>query len=98
MCGHAVGCDRACVRVCVSEHAWGPGPGPPSGQGRAGRGGAGILSASGPRPSQVSHQLGDVMDLFTTSLSLAGLAPPRDRAIDGLDLLPTVLQGRLTDR
>ncbi|KAJ8785951.1 hypothetical protein J1605_006911 [Eschrichtius robustus] len=47
---------------------------------------------------QVSHQLGNIMDLFTTSLSLAGLAPPRDRAIDGLDLLPTVLQGRLTDR
>ncbi|XP_022438624.1 N-acetylgalactosamine-6-sulfatase isoform X7 [Delphinapterus leucas] len=48
--------------------------------------------------SQVSHQLGSIMDLFTTSLSLAGLEPPRDRAIDGLDLLPTMLQGRLTDR
>ncbi|XP_067574888.1 N-acetylgalactosamine-6-sulfatase isoform X1 [Pseudorca crassidens] len=47
---------------------------------------------------QVSHQLGSIMDLFTTSLSLAGLEPPRDRAIDGLDLLPTMLQGRLTDR
>ncbi|XP_069408750.1 N-acetylgalactosamine-6-sulfatase isoform X4 [Ovis canadensis] len=47
---------------------------------------------------QVSHQLGSVMDLFTTSLSLAGLEPPRDRAIDGLDLLPAMLQGRLTDR
>ncbi|XP_023101478.1 N-acetylgalactosamine-6-sulfatase [Felis catus] len=47
---------------------------------------------------QVSHQLGSVMDLFTTGLSLAGLAPPSDRAIDGLDLLPAVLQGRLTDR
>ncbi|XP_019835338.1 N-acetylgalactosamine-6-sulfatase isoform X1 [Bos indicus] len=47
---------------------------------------------------QVSHQLGSIMDLFTTSLSLAGLEPPRDRAIDGLDLLPAMLQGRLTDR
>lgn len=47
---------------------------------------------------QVSHQLGSIMDLFTTSLSLAGLEPPSDRAIDGLDLLPTVLQGQLTDR
>lgn len=84
-----------CVRVGVgvSKHTWGPGPWPPSGQGRAG-----ILSASAPRPLQVSHQLGSIMDLFTTSLSLAGLEPPRDRAIDGLDLLPTMLQGRLTDR
>ena len=47
---------------------------------------------------QVSHQLGSIMDLFTTSLSLAGLEPPRDRAIDGLDLLPAMLQGLLTDR
>uniref|UniRef100_A0A8C9DJ55 N-acetylgalactosamine-6-sulfatase n=1 Tax=Prolemur simus TaxID=1328070 RepID=A0A8C9DJ55_PROSS len=48
--------------------------------------------------AQVSYQLGSVMDLFTTSLSLAGLKPPSDRAIDGLDLLPAMLQGRLTDR
>lgn len=47
---------------------------------------------------QVSHQLGSVMDLFTTSLALAGLAPPRDRVIDGLDLLPAMLWGQLTDR
>ncbi|XP_030884817.1 N-acetylgalactosamine-6-sulfatase [Leptonychotes weddellii] len=47
---------------------------------------------------QVSHQLGSVMDLFTTSLSLAGLAPPSDRVIDGLDLLPAMLWGQLTDR
>ncbi|XP_003800850.1 N-acetylgalactosamine-6-sulfatase [Otolemur garnettii] len=48
--------------------------------------------------AQVSHQLGSIMDLFTTSLSLAGLEPPSDRTIDGLDLLPTLLQGRLVDR
>lgn len=47
---------------------------------------------------QVSHQLGSVMDLFTTSLALAGLAPPSDRVIDGLDLLPAMLRGQLTDR
>lgn len=47
---------------------------------------------------QVSHQLGSIMDLFTTSLSLAGLAPPSDRVIDGLDLLPAMLWGQLTDR
>lgn len=47
---------------------------------------------------QVSHQLGSVMDLFTTSLSLAGLQLPDDRQIDGIDLLPAVLQGKLIDR
>lgn len=38
------------------------------------------------------------MDLFTTSLSLAGLNPPSDRVIDGLNLLPTMLQGYVMDR
>ncbi|XP_011783466.1 PREDICTED: N-acetylgalactosamine-6-sulfatase [Colobus angolensis palliatus] len=47
---------------------------------------------------QVSHQLGSIMDLFTTSLALAGLTPPRDRATDGLNLLPALLQGWLMDR
>ncbi|XP_036296801.1 N-acetylgalactosamine-6-sulfatase isoform X1 [Pipistrellus kuhlii] len=47
---------------------------------------------------QVSHQLGSIMDLFTTSLSLAGLEPPGDRVIDGLDLLPAMLQGQLMER
>ncbi|KAF2987981.1 hypothetical protein EK904_008669 [Melospiza melodia maxima] len=46
----------------------------------------------------VSHQLGSVMDLFSTSLSLAGLQPPSDRQIDGIDLLPVILQGKLIDR
>ncbi|XP_021112233.1 N-acetylgalactosamine-6-sulfatase isoform X2 [Heterocephalus glaber] len=49
-------------------------------------------------PGQVSHQLGSIMDLFTTSLALAGLKPPRDRVIDGFSLLPALLQGQLTDR
>ncbi|KAH0500585.1 N-acetylgalactosamine-6-sulfatase [Microtus ochrogaster] len=47
---------------------------------------------------QVSRQLGSIMDLFTTSLSLAGLNPPSDRVIDGLNLLPTMLQGHVMDR
>ncbi|XP_024089745.2 N-acetylgalactosamine-6-sulfatase isoform X1 [Pongo abelii] len=47
---------------------------------------------------QVNHQLGSTMDLFTTSLALAGLTPPSDRAIDGLNLLPALLQGQLMDR
>ncbi|XP_060644094.2 N-acetylgalactosamine-6-sulfatase [Anolis sagrei] len=47
---------------------------------------------------QVSHQLGSVMDLFATSLALAGLPPPSDREIDGIDLSPVVLQGKLIDR
>lgn len=47
---------------------------------------------------QVSHQLGTVMDLFTTSLALAGLAAPSDRIIDGLDLTPVLLNSTLIDR
>ncbi|XP_030649774.1 N-acetylgalactosamine-6-sulfatase [Chanos chanos] len=46
----------------------------------------------------VSQQLGSVMDLFTTSLSLAGLLPPDDRIIDGIDLTPTLLNNSLIDR
>lgn len=47
---------------------------------------------------QVSRQLGSVMDLFTTSLSLVGLQAPSDRQIDGVDLLPAILRGELIDR
>ena len=34
----------------------------------------------------VTHELACTMDLFTTSLSLAGAAIPKDRLIDGLDV------------
>ena len=34
----------------------------------------------------ISHQLATNMDLFTTSISLAGVKPPQDRVIDGIDL------------
>ncbi|KAG5849327.1 hypothetical protein ANANG_G00109040 [Anguilla anguilla] len=47
---------------------------------------------------KVSHQLGSVMDLFTTSLALAGLAAPDDRFIDGLDLTPVLLNNSLINR
>ncbi|XP_077057673.1 N-acetylgalactosamine-6-sulfatase isoform X1 [Siphateles boraxobius] len=46
----------------------------------------------------VSHQLGSVMDLFSTSLSVAGVLPPDDRVIDGLDLSPVLFNNSLLDR
>ncbi|KAG9352487.1 hypothetical protein JZ751_020901 [Albula glossodonta] len=46
----------------------------------------------------VSYQLGNVMDLFTTSLALAGLPVPGDRVIDGLDLTPVLLNSSIIDR
>ncbi|XP_077482868.1 N-acetylgalactosamine-6-sulfatase isoform X2 [Stigmatopora argus] len=39
----------------------------------------------------VDFQLASVMDLYTTSLSLAGISPPDDRLLDGLDLSPILL-------
>ncbi|XP_072373831.1 N-acetylgalactosamine-6-sulfatase [Scyliorhinus torazame] len=47
---------------------------------------------------QVSHQLGTAMDLFTTSLTLAGLQPPTDRQLDGIDLSPVLLQNKIINR
>lgn len=47
---------------------------------------------------QVSYQLGSLMDLFTTTLSLAGLKSPDDRVIDGIDLSPVLLQSKVIDR
>uniref|UniRef100_A0A8C7XC81 Galactosamine (N-acetyl)-6-sulfatase n=1 Tax=Oryzias sinensis TaxID=183150 RepID=A0A8C7XC81_9TELE len=38
----------------------------------------------------VSFQPANVMDLFTTSLALAGIGPPGDRMLDGLDLTPVL--------
>ncbi|KAK6480049.1 N-acetylgalactosamine-6-sulfatase, partial [Huso huso] len=46
----------------------------------------------------VSYQLWSVMDLFTTSLSLAGLQPPTDRELDGLDLTHVLLENRIIER
>lgn len=49
-------------------------------------------------PGTVSHQLGSVMDLFSTSLSVAGVLPPDDRVIDGLDLSPALFNNSQLDR
>ncbi|TRY96188.1 hypothetical protein DNTS_026764 [Danionella cerebrum] len=46
----------------------------------------------------VSQQLASVMDLFSTSLAVAGLPPPDDRIIDGLDLSPVLFNSSLLDR
>lgn len=47
---------------------------------------------------QVSFQLANVMDLFTTSLALADMSPPDDRAIDGVDLTPVLLHNSVLNR
>ncbi|KAG8563061.1 hypothetical protein GDO81_015916 [Engystomops pustulosus] len=47
---------------------------------------------------RVSYQIANVMDLFTTSLVLAGLDPPVDREIDGIDLTPVILDGKEIER
>jgi arylsulfatase A-like enzyme len=39
-------------------------------------------------PGSVQHQMACTMDLFTTSLKLAGADLPKDREIDGLDIRP----------
>ena len=38
------------------------------------------------------------MDIFTTVLKLANVEPPTDRIIDGINLLPVLLQNELIDR
>ncbi|XP_072013586.1 N-acetylgalactosamine-6-sulfatase-like [Amphiura filiformis] len=46
-------------------------------------------------PGGVTHQLGTVMDLFTTALELAGVESPTDRIIDGKSLLPALLNNKV---
>ncbi|XP_034048192.1 N-acetylgalactosamine-6-sulfatase isoform X1 [Thalassophryne amazonica] len=43
------------------------------------------------KEGMVSFQLANVMDLYTTSLAFAGLIPPNDRILDGLDLTTVFL-------
>jgi len=51
------------------------------------------------KPGQVNQSIGSTMDLFVTSLKLAGAAVPGDRPIDGIDLAPVLFEGReLRDR
>uniref|UniRef100_A0A8C4PZ48 N-acetylgalactosamine-6-sulfatase n=2 Tax=Eptatretus burgeri TaxID=7764 RepID=A0A8C4PZ48_EPTBU len=49
-------------------------------------------------PGRVNHQLATVMDLFTTSLVLAGVTPPSSTPLDGIDLTPALLHTRTWDR
>ena len=47
---------------------------------------------------QVSHQLGTLMDWFSTALDLAHVKEPSDRIIDGISLLPLFYNGTITNR
>lgn len=40
------------------------------------------------KPGQINHDIACSMDLFTTSLTLAGVPLPSDRIIDGVDMSP----------
>ncbi len=51
------------------------------------------------RPGQVNTTMAGTMDLFSTCLTLAGVALPTDRVIDGRDLSPVLFgRGGLEDR
>ena len=46
----------------------------------------------------MSHQLGNLMDLYTTFLELADVEVPKDRVVDGVSLVPALLNSTMTDR
>ncbi|XP_065191595.1 N-acetylgalactosamine-6-sulfatase-like [Sycon ciliatum] len=46
----------------------------------------------------ISHQLGNLMDWFSTSLDLAGIELPQDRIIDGISLAPALFNNTPVDR
>jgi arylsulfatase A-like enzyme len=46
----------------------------------------------------VNRGMASTMDLFVTSLKLGGAAVPSDRVIDGVDLRPTLLDGKPSPR
>ena len=48
-------------------------------------------------PNQVSDATTAMMDLFTTSLAAAKVPAPRDRVIDGINLLPLFRSGAVPD-
>ena len=41
-------------------------------------------------PGQTTEALATTMDLYSTALALAGVAPPADRPLDGVDLTPVL--------
>ena len=47
---------------------------------------------------QMSQQPVSLMDIFTTVLKLANVEPPTDRVIDGINLLPVLLQNEHIDK
>ena len=47
---------------------------------------------------KVSHQVGSLMDLYTTLVKLAGQEPPKDRIVDGIDLFSALFQQKNIDR
>lgn len=47
---------------------------------------------------QVSYQVGNLMDLFNTLLDLANVTLPTDRVLDGVSLVPTLLQNKTFER
>ncbi|XP_060066179.1 N-acetylgalactosamine-6-sulfatase-like [Ylistrum balloti] len=49
-------------------------------------------------PGQISHQVGSLMDLFTTVLDLVNIKPPSDRSIDGISLKDTLFQNTEVQR
>ena len=49
-------------------------------------------------PGTVSHQLGSMMDWYSTALDIAGIKEPDDRIIDGMSLLPLFINGKEKDR
>lgn len=46
----------------------------------------------------VSHQLGSLMDLYTTFITLAGGTVPADRVVDGIDLSQSLFKNTVKDR
>ncbi|HVV01040.1 MAG TPA: sulfatase [Verrucomicrobiae bacterium] len=46
----------------------------------------------------VTHELGSLMDLYNTSLTLAGAPIPNDRPIDGVDMSPILFQNKKSNR
>ncbi|XP_071172912.1 N-acetylgalactosamine-6-sulfatase-like [Mytilus edulis] len=50
------------------------------------------------QPGKVSHQVGSLMDLYTTFIELAGGNIPTDREVDGISLKDALLNNTVTDR
>jgi len=58
----------------------------------------GIFWSPGNIKPAVIQELGSTMDLFTTFSKLAGVSIPNDRVIDGVNLSPTLFEGKASPR